>query len=288
MYGNGIDYMRIPPIKEDRKEFILKILECVDKNKFNREKMKKCILALYPNKTEKSVFRGIAIPTLRHLGLILGYDEYIRPSANGRLILESIYNEDLHQKSIRSVFLDIDRSKFGFIDILKKLNSKTIPYTIFKKNREGTEEYKRRWLKILKDCDLIKLSERNWQKRIIILVKDNISQTENNLDYRKKKDFFIKYLFEVYKKIGTKSAGILDIENLRGEVALEVLKKEKEIITAEQFDNLLREIPLVTNKYIISLGQPMGAEEKLFELNGKYYRTLSIKLFSNKEEEYVQ
>lgn len=273
--------MKIPAIKEDRMSLILKILKCMDENKFNRDEMRTCILNLYPNKSEKSVFRGIAIPTLRRLGLIVGYADYIRPSANGRLLVESKQNKKLNQNVIPTIFLEIDRQLFGFIDAFKKLNSESIRYSKFEKNVEGNEEYKKRWLKILDDCGLIKLSkEKKWIDRKISLMETTLSTVENNLDHKKKKNFFKEYLFSVYEKLSLKSIGVVDIEDLRGEVALKVFKDKRKIITERQFDYLLREIPLVTNRYMISLGQPMGAEEKLFELNGKYYRTLSIKIFN--------
>jgi len=276
--------MKIPSFKEDRLQLIIKSLECMDENKFNRDKMRKCILGLYPNKSEKAVFRGIAIPTSRHLGLIVGYDEYIRPSADGILLLKSRYDNKLHQDVTRAIFLEIDKNLFGFIDTLKKLNFEMVPYLHFEKNVEGAEEYKKRWLKVLDQCELIKLTEeKKWAYRKIFLMKIILSLTERNLDYRRKRIFFKEYLFRAYEKLSLKSAGIVDMEDLRGEVALKLLKEKEEIITERQFDDLLREIPLAMDKYIISLGQPMGAEEKLFELNGKYYRTLSIKMFMNTE-----
>lgn len=274
--------MKICTIKEDRLTIILKTLECIGKNKLNRKKMRECILDQYPNKSEKSVFRGIAIPTLRHLGLIVGYAEYIRPSAQGRLLLKSKYNDEMHQKVIKTVFLELDRELFGLIKTLKKLNSENIPFSQLESNKECPEEYKKRWLKILNDCELIKLTGGKRWKDINISLRDGLYSVERNLDYTKKESIFINYLFNVYDRISAESAGIVDIDSLRGEVALEVLEGEGEIITEGQFDQLLRGTPLVTNDYIISLGRPMGAEEKLFELTGKYYRTLSIKRFAKR------
>lgn len=275
--------MKIPAIKEDRLSVLLNTIGCIEENKLNRKRMRDCILNLYPNKSEKSVFRGIAIPTLRHLGLIVGYAEYIRPSAHGRLLLKSKYNSKAHQKVIKAVFLELDRELFGFIDTLKKLNSEITPYSHFERNVESPAEYKRRWLKILKDCNLIKLiGGRKWKDIKISFMGDNFSLVEIDLDFHKKEKIFRTYLFDVYGKISQKSAGIVDIDHLRGEVALKVLEVEGEIITEGQFDNLLRKTPLVTEDYIISLGRPMGSEEKLFELNGKFYRTLSIKRFTTK------
>lgn len=276
--------MKIPAIKENRLSVLLKTLECIEEYKFNREKMRECVLDLYPHKSEKSVFRGIAIPTLRHIGLIVGYGEYIRPSAHGRLLLKSRYNNKIHQNVIKTVFLELDKGLFGFIDHLKKLNSEIMPYPHFERHVEGPEEYKKRWLKILNDCKLVKLTGgKKWINKKIILIRNDLSLIEKNLDYKRKERFFKTYLFNVYKKISLESAGIMDIDSLRGEVALKVLEGEGEIITEGQFDYLLQKTPLVTDDYIISLSRPMGAEEKLFELNEKYYRTLSIKIFTKKE-----
>ena len=71
----------------------------------------------------------------------------------------------------------------------------------------------------------------------------------------------------------------MDIVDLREYVALSFYRKENKILTESQFDNKLALLPLVTNDYVISLGHPMGAEEKLFAYKGDYYRTLSITLF---------
>jgi hypothetical protein len=90
---------------------------------------------------------------------------------------------------------------------------------------------------------------------------------------------FKKYLFKAYFELSKKTAGIIDIADLRENVALKLLRENKIILTENQFDEMLRKIPFATDDYIISFGRPMGAEEKLFERNGNYFRTLSIKFF---------
>ena len=76
--------------------------------------------------------------------------------------------------------------------------------------------------------------------------------------------------------MGKKTAGIVDITDLRTSVASAMLVREQKIVTEGMFDNLLRSIPFTTEDYLISLGRPMGAEEKLFGYKGNHYRTISI------------
>ena len=59
----------MPLIKEFRIARILACLNCFACHPFDRNKQRECILSLYPGKTEKSVFRGMVIPSLRRLGL---------------------------------------------------------------------------------------------------------------------------------------------------------------------------------------------------------------------------
>ncbi len=274
--------MKIPSIKEDRLRMLLKILECIEVHKFNRLKIRDCIVELYHGKSEKSVFRGMAVNTVRNLGLIFGGDEAIRPSANGKLLLESRCNVDLHDKTRATIFLEIDKNLFGFIDALEIVESEPVSYRDFGQRIEGGKEYKEAWLKLLEAAGLVRLTkERTWAKRSIFLLRDTLSVAKGNLDYLKKKRLFRVYLFTAYKELSLKQAGIVDIEDLRGLVGLKFLRERGEILTEMQFDHLLREIPLVTSKYIISFGRPMGSEEKLFELNKKYYRTLSIASFAH-------
>lgn len=276
-----VKHMKIPSIKEDRLQMLLEILECMDKHRFNRDKVRDCILKLYPGKSEKSVFRGMAINTMRNLGLIFGRDEFIRPGANGKLLLESKCNNDRFNETRATVFLEIDKIFFGFIDALGKYKSKSIFYMEFANKIEGNEEYKEAWLKLLEAVGLIELTkEKKWARRSIFLLNDKVSIAEDNLNYVKKKKFFKEHLFSIYKELSPKQVGIVDIEDLRAGVGLKLLREQGAILTEMQFDHLLRKIPLVTRKYIISFGRPMGAEEKLFELNGKYYRTLSITSFA--------
>lgn len=114
----------IPLIKEYRINKLKACLRCIDDHPFNRDKQKDCILNLYPGKSEKSVFRGMIIPSLRHLGLILGYRGFIRVSANGKIITESkILSDELHQRVLRAVMYEIDQNKFKLINFFFRRRS---------------------------------------------------------------------------------------------------------------------------------------------------------------------
>jgi hypothetical protein len=281
--------MKIPLIKEKRIEKIVECLKCIDRYAYNREKIKECILRLYPGKSEKSVFRGMVIPSLRRLGLILGYGGFIRVGANGKLILKSQNaGEKEFKRVLRAVFFEIDNQYFRFIIELKKFGRFHVPYDEFleqmieKVEGPSIKQKKERivnWLKMIEQCTLIKTKNKN-----ISLISKNIDEAKYELNFKRKKNFFKEYLFESYSALAPQSAGIVDIADLRAEIALKIYSERKEILTEAQFDNLLRDMPMVTEEYIISLGQPMGAEEKLFKHDENYYRTISIKIFPKKEK----
>lgn len=280
--------MKIPLIKENHVEKIIECLQCIDKHAYDREKIRDCVLELYPGKTEKSVFRGMVIPTLRDLGLIVGYGEFIRVSANGKLMLRSQdFGKYEFKRILRAVFLEIDNSLFKFILELEKLGKYRVLYNKFlnnmiKKiegpNRKQKKERIDRWWKMVEQCELV-----TPKSKTISILSKNLSQAKKELEFRKKRRFFKEYLFKSYSALAPQSAGIVNITDLRADVASQIYSEKREILTEIQFDNLLRELPIITNEYKISLGRPMGAEEKLFRYKGDYYITLSIDIFHKEE-----
>ena len=275
---------KIPLIKEYRVQKLAKCLECFDKFAYHREKQRDCVLKLYHNKTnktlehrEKSIFRGMVIPSLRYLGLIIGFGDIIRPSANGKLIIESQFNNELYERCWRAVIFEIDRRMFNFLEIIKQhkfsknnfieVLSSQIEGISFKQKRERIEK----WLSILHQARLIEystdisLNEYNY-KQVLLDVNPNLKNFEK----------FCDYVTDKYYKLGKSSAGIVDIRELREAVALAFLEKEH-ILTEEQFDHLFRKFISTSSHLHISLGEPMGADQKLFEYKGKFYKTIIMK-----------
>ena len=270
----------LPLIKENRVDKIKAALKCMDTHPFDRKKQRDCILELYPGKTEKSVFRGMVVPSLRHLGFIIGHGGGLRVSANARIIIDSEnIRDDLHRRTLRAVICEVDNTKFEFIDILgdetpimlTNFIEKMTP-TLDSINDSRIRERVVSWLAILEQVELISNTGTK-----LNLNESNRKQTANDLDISNMNaEQFRLLLFDEYLKLGRNSAGIVDITDLRSSIASIILTKEHKIVTEGMFDNLLRSIPFATESYLISLGRPMGAEEKLFRYKSNHYRTISI------------
>jgi len=267
----------LPLIKENRIGKLTEILRIFDKNPYNREKQVESVLRLYPNKIAKSVFRGMAIPSLRYLGLIIGYDNLIRLSANGRILLKAeSRNKNELFRAWQAILYELD-NKFGFIRAVDGQSDLSILKNRLARSVSGPSDRQvieriNKWLRMLLDSQL--------------LMKKNGKVTANRVLIRRakldtlalqKKSRFRDLLFEAYKSFPFRdTAGIVDIAELRETTSILFYDKNNEILTEAQFDALLRTLPLITKKFIISLGQTMGAEEKLLKLGRDYYRTISI------------
>ncbi|OYD15603.1 hypothetical protein CH333_05360 [candidate division WOR-3 bacterium JGI_Cruoil_03_44_89] len=278
----------VPLIKEYRINRQKKCLKCIYKYAFDRDKQKECILSLYHNRKErssehreKSIFRGMVIPSLRYLGLIVGYGDSIRISANGKLIIESeAMNSKLHERVLRAVIYEVDKNIFHFIDFIKGLSSfppREIINKLCNKISGPPDKQKReRIRKFLSILEQVKLMNHSSQK--LSLNKKKYNQAIKDVDVSMKNiEDFKKCFFDAYFEVSKNTAGIADIVDIREKVSIQMLKEYKVIVTEDQFDELLRGTPFETEKYIISLGEPMGAEEKLFKYKGDYFRTLYIK-----------
>jgi hypothetical protein len=271
----------IPIIKERRIEYIIKSLRCFDENPFNREMQKNCILRIYKGSNEQTAFRGIAVQTLRKLGLIVGYGETIRLTSNAKIIIDS-EKFSMTKQVTRSVVMEIDSKKFSFIELIRTDKAKTFSRLLSylqKKNEsisvKSLHERAKSWLDILSDVDLID----SRKSGIIKLNEINFNKATQDLSVNEKIPFFDKMLLESYSSLheyGT--SGMVDIVDLRNSLATNYLREYRLILTKEQIDMLLEQTPKITNHYIITLGQPMGAEEQLLSYRGKYYRTINIKL----------
>lgn len=275
---------KIPLIKEYRIQKLTKCLECFDKFAYHREKQRDCVLELYPNKSnkplehrEKSIFRGMVIPSLRYLGLVIGFGDIIKPSANGKLIIESQFDNELCKRCWRAIIYEVDKRVFNFLEIIKQHKfsknnliealSNQIEGTSFKQKKERIEK----WLSILHQAELIDFSMG------VSLNENNYKQTLVDINpHLKNFKRFCEYVINEYYKLAKYSAGIVDIRELRESVALMFLK-ERHILTEEQFDHLFRKFISDTPYFHISLGEPMGADQKLFEYRGKFYKTVIIK-----------
>ncbi len=264
---------------------IFELIACVAANPYNRDELRDAVLKLYEGKSEKSVFRGMAIPTLRRLGLIVGFEQFIRLGANGMLIYEAWkISEQWGKYALGTMVYEIDTDEIGCQkELARKPQWKQkdfIEFFLLKINAPNQRSARERlmdWIGLLKYCDLISSTN-----GIISLNDQMIKRILVYSDYRKKARSFKKLFITSYQQLVARTRGMQShpIENLRELMALTMLSKHKQILTERQFDALLAEFPKTTPEYLISFGRPMAADEKLFFYNGKYYQTISIRFFS--------
>jgi len=109
-------------------ERIFELLKCINDHPYDRNRFQEAVLELYPGKSPKSVFRGMAVPTLRSLGFIVGYADVIRISANGALI-HAARQESKPEglRALRVVLLEMD-NKIGILSYLE--NKPAIPIQV--------------------------------------------------------------------------------------------------------------------------------------------------------------
>lgn len=268
----------MPLIKETRLAKLQASLRCITSHPFDRNKQRDCVMELYPGKTEKSVFRGMVIPSLRHLGLVVGYAGGLRVSANGRIITDSENMEPaLHFDCLRAVMYEIDKAKFGLIDMLSNTTVSLADLTQTLASSLSVPDTRARerivsWLSVLQQVGLLE----NIDPKILVN-EVNRKKATQDLDIASlDSEVFRMTMFEEYAKLAMDSAGIVDITDLRVSVASVSLNEKLELITENMFDNLLRSIPFATDHYLISFGRSMGAEEKLFRYEEDHYRTITI------------
>jgi hypothetical protein len=287
-----IPKVNIPVIKAWGRIFDL--LECVYDHPYDRKGFQEAVLVLYgKEKSSKSVFRGMAIPTLRNLGFIVGYGDVIQISADGALVYTSNKkNNEQGLRALRTILVERDQE----IGVLSYLLEDTV-FTL--------DEFLYKWMKNISISDKRTLDKPQSQLRaarerlldwinflafteLIYNDHQNIkidskyledAKTDLNPYSREKSDRFKSILFSNYKKIVFKQGGIgtIEIEELRKEMALSMSKELNILLTEKQFDVLLSEFPKMTEEYTITFGRSMGADEKLFVYQGKYYQTLLVR-----------
>lgn len=272
---------------------VFELLKCIHDNSYNRAGFERAVLDLYESDYSKSVFRGMAIPTLRNLGFILGFGEDIRISANGTLIYLAFSKSiEEGQRALRAVLKEMDEN-VGVLSFLENTTSYPVDELIETMSQEisitdarvinkpqsqkrAAKERLLDWIKFLTYSQLLYSSG-----KAILLDQENLmaSKTDTNPTSERKRQNFNKLLIPSYRKIvvGQKGVGTVEIEELRKEVSSRLYDDFGEILTNIQFDNLFTEFPKTTDDYIISLGLSMGADEKLFNFQGKYYQTLIIR-----------
>ena len=279
---------------------IFELLECVNDHPYDRDGFQEAVLKLYPGKSPKSVFRGMAVPTLRSLGFIVGYADVIRISANGALVYTARQESQAEGlRALRAMLLEMDDKMDDKNGILSYLEDKpaipiqalvdewapkiTISDSRAAYNPDAHKRAAREriydWVNLLAFAELLYRSEQS-----VRVDTDRLVQTQNdiNADTVEKRECFDGDFFMAYKRIVAEQSGIrtVEIESLRKELAVRAYSQSRLLITERQFDILLKELPKASDQYTITFGRSMGADEKLFLFQGQYYQTVSVRFYS--------
>ncbi|MFZ1520333.1 MAG: hypothetical protein WAU11_16270 [Ignavibacteriaceae bacterium] len=275
----------LPLFKEYRLDILQRCLVCFDENNFDREKQRNCVLKNYDMSNridiqhwDKSVFRGMVIPSLKYLGLLYGNKDELMPSANGKLLIAAHKAVNNNPNILRTIVFDLDKREFNFLDHIRKGRLTKEDLFIFVSQKINIEKKKplveriNKWLSILAQVKLVEINKQ------IQGIEENIVGTENDFNVNNfNKDIFIELLLESYKELSRGNVGIIKIEDLKKLVLIKHINIQQNILISSVFDELFSMIELSNENYLISLGKPMGAKEMLLLYKNNYYDTIHIK-----------
>jgi hypothetical protein len=270
-----------PLVKEVNAQRILAALLLLRQFPLDRDAQRDAILSLYRQKEEKSVFRGMVIPSFRKLGLLQGWEDMISLSANGLVIAEAAgASLDFGMRAFRAVLLEKDREYLSIVEVHVRETITTVQLyqRLYREIASPSDIQRRerlkRWTALLCGAGLLQKTADH-----LCMAQSAVTVAQQDLNHAPKSPHFTEILFRSYNELVQRQhqVDVVDIADLRSVVATRYCRQLKLILTERQFDTLLRVVPITTEKYLISFGKPMGPEEKLFEMKGQYYRTLSIR-----------
>ncbi len=260
----GIPVLKLPPGR------IWPTVTALRSHEYDREGFRIAVMALFAdNKVEKSVFRGMAIPTLRALGLLQGFESELHLSADGALVAASADTESTLPMAIllREIENELElvapwrggAKKFAAVlDELCRLDS------------EGgvTSETKRRaqrWLSYLEHFGVI-LKTHEAYRRQSFSVQAAISES-----------VFASVLLASYRSLSPKTVGepAVSIDEVARASVLDFFHRGQ-IITRRLFDQLLTRC-MSRGDLAVHLHRSMGAGQRLFVWGGDSYEAISIR-----------
>ncbi len=275
----------IKSLKLNSFQDVLNSVKCISSYQNNRMLQKKCIIDTFLSRNEKlrvkpvqdlekSIFRGMVIPSLRHMGLILGYG-IIQASANGFLLSQDSSPIFPNIKSAVIIesggFLFDDSSIFGKLSRPEFVNEFKEGSEIIIPPEDISSEKRKRWVNILKGADIAYRTDSVWRLR-----------TEEIFDYYHRRDYlcsnssiFSEILSKCYDSYKHKSP-FVGINILRRSVAEFALRHYSLVITENTFDDCLRKLKQFSKEYGIDFGLPMNQQERAFKIGNKYYSTLRL------------
>jgi hypothetical protein len=260
--SSGIPVLKLPPQR------LSPVLLALRDNEFDRAGFRDAVLDIFAGDSdgsfsEKSVFRGMAIPTLRALGLLLGFETTLELSADGALAAAGARSKAA--APMAAILIDIEDEKSLGFTLRGTESAALVVDKLCSIDGQLPESRRRaqRWLAYLEHFGVVETTDGKLRR---VAVAHDIDLQD-----------FQERLRAAYRLITRKAIGepTVTIDEIAKKVALSAYEKGV-IITRRQFDNLLRQ-GLESRTIAVHLHRSMGAAQRLFQVGATYYESLSFR-----------
>jgi hypothetical protein len=271
----GIPVLKLPPNR------VLSVILALRDHEYDRDGFRSTVLSLFPGKEEKSVFRGMAIPTLRGLGLLIGFESEMHLSGDGSLVAAAYNPTNPGDNEPMQLLLRATEKEreLGAVWRKRHVSISDVRHALSKADKPGKEKRPigdflgraNRWLSYLEFFNIVVRKEKVFQRLLLPLRSD--PQIGRGAIVS-----FAKELLSAYRNLMPGGVGepVIAIEAIHRELALQRWKTRKVILIRRDFDRLLERC-LRTGILDIHLHRSMGAEQGLFMHEGISYQTMSIR-----------
>ena len=278
-----MEHPEIPVLKMPPK-YICKAVQILYHYGENRSELREHVLSMFDSADEKSVFRGMYVPTMRALGLTLGFGQEIRCSSNGRLLFDAYSKStDEGKRVLGKLLAEIDEDNYNIVYFLKNrlimehksvvkfIISKDVSLGLTPLSNTVANERVRKFMRYLTEGRVIKQNDSQYA-----LDEGGYLQTKVDTDVIKVPEFW-DILLSCYNIIEEMKAGFpsVPIYQLRNEVSRKFYQSGI-ALTEREFDSLIARMPRIQSDYIIKFSRPMMESEKLLHLGGEVYSGMAI------------
>lgn len=277
-----MEHPEIPVLKMPPK-YICEAVQILYHYGENRYELREHVLSMFDSTDEKSVFRGMYVPTMRALGLTLGFGQEIRCSSNGRLLFEAYSkSNDEGKRILGKMLVEIDEDNYNIVDFLKNrlvtehksivkfITSKDASLGLTPLSDTVANERVRKFMRYLTEGRVVKQADSQYA------LDEGYQQTKVDIDVIKVPEFW-DVLLSCYNITEEMKAGFpsVPIYQLRNEVSRKFYQSGI-ALTEREFDSLIARMPRIQSDYIIKFSRPMMESEKLLHLGGEVYSGMAI------------
>lgn len=278
-----MEHPEIPVLKMPPK-YICQAVQILYHYGENRNELREHVLSMFNSTDQKSVFRGMYVPTMRALGLTLGFGQEIRCSSNGRLLFEAYSKRnDEGKRVLGKLLVEIDERNHAIVYFLRErlvtehksivefITSKDISFGLTPLSSKVISERARKFLRYLAEGQVVKQHDSQYA-----LDEAGYQQAKADTDVVKVPEFW-NILLSCYNSIKQMSVGFpsVPIYQLRDEVSKQFYQRGI-ALTEQEFDLLIARLPRIQSDYIIKFSRPMMESEKLLHLGGEVYSGMAI------------